>query len=212
MVGGWMDIAMTSRGLLRTVVLGLGLLGLAGCASEPLAPLDTKAEVPNYILGAGDALNIFVWRNPELSITVPVRPDGKISIPLIEDLQVAGRTPTELARAVEEELKKFVQDPIVTVIVTGFVGPFSQQVRVVGEAARPQAVPYREKMTVLDLMISVGGLTEFAAGNRAVLVRAADGKQTSYRVRLDDLLKNGDVSANAGVMPGDILIVPQSWF
>jgi len=147
-----------------------------------------------------------------LSTTVPVRPDGRISLPLIEDLQAANKTPTELARDVEKVLAEFVQNPVVTVIVTNFVGPFDQQVRVVGEASTPQAIPYREKMTVLDVMIAVGGLTEFAAGNRAVIVRSSGKKKNSYRVRLDDLLKDGDVSANVDVLPGDVLIIPQSWF
>ena len=143
---------------------------------------------------------------------MPVRPDGRISLPLIEDLQAANKTPTELARDVEKVLAEFVQNPVVTVIVTNFVGPFDQQVRVVGEASTPQAIPYREKMTVLDVMIAVGGLTEFAAGNRAVIVRSSGKKKNSYRVRLDDLLKDGDVSANVDVLPGDVLIIPQSWF
>ena len=147
-----------------------------------------------------------------MSTTVPVRPDGLLSIPLIEDLPAANKTPTQLARDVEKVLAEFVQNPVVTVIVTGFTGPFDQQVRVVGEASEPQAIQYREKMTVLDVMIAVGGLTEFAAGNRAVIVRGAKGKKATYRVRLDDLLKDGDVSANVDVLPGDVLIVPQSWF
>ena len=133
-------------------------------------------------------------------------------MPLIEDLNAANKTPTELAREIEGVLGQYVQNPIVTVIVTGFVGPFSQQVRVVGEAAEPKAVSYRQDMSVLDLMIEVGGLTEFAAGNRAVIVRQANGEQTTYQVRLDDLLKDGDVTANVAVLPGDVLIVPQSWF
>ncbi len=195
----------------------VGLLGLtvAGCGGLPDAPAEAPASVPGstkYIIGPHDSLQIFVWRNPELSTTVPVRPDGLISVPLIEDLQAAGKTPTELARDVEKVLAKYVQSPIVTIIVTGFVGPFSQQVRVVGEASQPQAIPYRENMTILDLMIAVGGLTEFAAGNRAVIVRTSDGKQDSLRVRLDDLLKDGDVTANVAIIPGDVLIVPQSWF
>ena len=140
-----------------------------------------------------------------------MRPDGRISVPLIEDLQAAGKTPTALARDVEGMLARYVQDPIVTVIVTGFVGPFAQQVRVVGEAARPQALAFRESMTMLDVMIQVGGLTPFAAGNRAVLVR--NGKsEGSFRLRLADLVKDGDVSANVDVMPGDVVIIPQSWF
>lgn len=169
----------------------------------------TSEESPNYIIGPRDSLQIFVWRNPELTTTVTVRPDGKVTVPLIEDLQAAGKTPTLLAREIEKQLEQYVQSPVVSVIMSGFIGPFDQQIRVIGEATNPQAIPFSEKMTALDVMIAVGGLTEFAAGNRAVLVRQGQG---SFRVRLDDLIKDGDVSANVPVMPGDILIVPQSWF
>lgn len=196
-------------------MLGLFGFGLGACSNfqdAPTAAPEAVAESPGYLIGPGDQLQIFVWRNPELSTTIPVRPDGRISLPLIEDLQAANKTPTDLARDVEQVLAEFVQNPVVTVIVTGFVGPFDQQVRVVGEASQPRAIQYREKMTVLDVMIEVGGLTEFAAGNRAVIVRADNQKKTSYRVRLDDLLKDGDVSANVDVLPGDVLIIPQSWF
>ncbi|MBF0391640.1 MAG: polysaccharide biosynthesis/export family protein [Alphaproteobacteria bacterium] len=176
-------------------------------------PTGTSAGMAaNYLIGPGDELQIFVWRNPELSTSVKVRPDGKISIPLIEDLVSAGKPPTLLARDIERALKEYVRDPIVTVIVADFVGPFNQQVRVVGEAAEPQAIPYRQEMTVLDVLIEAGGLTEFAAGNRAVIVRRSEGRNDAYRVRLDDLLKDGDVSANVPMVPGDILIIPQSWF
>mgnify|MGYP003672014492 CR=1 FL=1 len=186
---------------------------LAACSGVEYAPTEGgPVETPDYIIGAGDNLTIFVWRNGDLTTGVPVRPDGRISTPLIEDMQAAGKTPTQLARDLEEELRRYVQDPIVTVIMTGFVGPFNQQVRVVGEAQQPVAIPYRERMSILDVMISVGGLTDFAAGNRAVLVRSMDGEPHSLRVRLDDLIKDGDVSANVGVLPGDILIIPQSYF
>lgn len=196
-------------------MLSLFSFGLGACSNlqdAPTAAPQSVAESPGYLIGPGDQLQIFVWRNPELSTSIPVRPDGRISLPLIEDLQAANKTPTDLARDVEKVLAEFVQNPVVTVIVTGFIGPFDQQVRVVGEASQPIAIPYREKMTVLDVMIAVGGLTEFAAGNRAVIVRADNQSKTSYRVRLDDLLKDGDVSANVDVLPGDILIIPQSWF
>jgi polysaccharide export outer membrane protein len=186
-----------------------------GCGGFPDAPRDAPASISgriDYIIGPLDGIQIFVWRNPELSTGVTVRPDGRVSVPLIEDLQAAGKTPTQLARDVEEHLSKYVQNPIVTIIVGGFVGPFDQQIRVVGEAASPQAISYREHMTVLDLMIAVGGLTDFAAGNRAVLVRTSESGQESLRVRLDDLLKDGDVTANVAVIPGDVLIVPESWF
>lgn len=203
-----------NRGL-QAACIGILVLLLGACADfadAPTAAPRSVSDQPGYLIGPGDQLQIFVWRNPELSTSVPVRPDGRISVPLIEDLAAANKTPTELARDVEKVLAEFVQNPVVTIIVTNFNGPFDQQIRVVGEASQPQAIPYREKMTILDVMIAVGGLTEFAAGNRAVIVRANNGKKVSYRVRLDDLLKDGDVSANVDVLPGDVLIVPQSWF
>ncbi|MBL4722007.1 MAG: polysaccharide export protein [Alphaproteobacteria bacterium] len=198
-----------------TPILGILFLGLGACSDlqdAPTAAPRSIADSPGYLIGPGDVLQIFVWRNPELSTTVPVRPDGLLSVPLIEDLAAANKTPTQLARDVEKVLSEFVQNPVVTIIVTGFTGPFEQQIRVIGEASQPQAIPYREKMTILDVMIAVGGLTEFAAGNRAVIVRGPEGKKVTYRVRLDDLIKDGDVSANVDVLPGDVLIVPQSWF
>ncbi len=188
----------------------------AACGTSPSAelapaPASGQANDYTYLIGAGDNLNIIVWRNPELSLSVPVRPDGKISAPLVEELTVQGRTSTEVAREIEKKLGTYVRDPVVTVIVTGFVGPFSEQIRVVGEAARPQFLPYRQKMTLLDVMIAVGGLTDFASGNRATILRTAeDNKQ--YTVRLNDLIKRGDVSANVEMRPGDILIIPQSFF
>jgi polysaccharide biosynthesis/export protein len=191
-----------------TLALAAGL-AVGACAGDNLAPASAdQIAAPDYLIGPGDGLSIFVWRNPELSISLPVRPDGKISTPLVEDVQAAGKTPTRLARDLEDALKKFIQDPIVTVIV----GPFDQQIRVVGEAQQPAAIPYRENMTILDVMIAVGGLTDFASGNRAVLVRGSGAERQLYRVRLDDLLKDGDVSANVQVLPGDVLIVPESWF
>lgn len=199
-----------SRALIAVAVLSVG--ACSGLEEAPVAPPGPVTETPQYIIGPNDNLSIFVWRNPDLSQGVPVRPDGRISVPLIEDLQAANKTPTQLARDIEEVLSQYVQNPIVTVIVTGFNGPFDQQVRVVGEAAEPQAIPFREHMTVLDVMIAVGGLTEFAAGNRAIVVRQAEGEQVEYRVRLDDLLKDGDVTANVAVLPGDVLIIPQAWF
>lgn len=201
-----------SRGPLAFAA-GLTMLTLlSACSGLPEASgasVTAPESTPNYIIGPRDSLQIFVWRNPELTTTVTVRPDGKVTVPLIEDLQAAGKTPTLLAREIEKQLEQYVQSPVVSVIMGGFVGPFDQQIRVVGEAANPQAIPFSEKMTALDVMIAVGGLTEFAAGNRAVLVRQGQG---SFRVRLDDLIKDGDVSANVPVMPGDVLIVPQSWF
>jgi polysaccharide export outer membrane protein len=165
----------------------------------------------NYIIGPGDSLNIIVWRNPELSMTVPVRPDGKLTTPLIDELNVQGKTSVEVARDIEKQLAKFVRDPVVTVIVTGFIGPYSEQIRVVGEATKPQVLPYKNKMTVLDVMIAVGGLTDFADGNAATILRTADGNKR-YAVRLKDLIKRGDISLNVEMVPGDILIIPQGWF
>ena len=187
---------------------------LAGCASVskfPPAPTSAQTQDYSYIVGAGDNLNIMVWRNPELSMSTPVRPDGKISAPLVDEMVVQGKNSIEIARDVEKQLSKYVRDPVVTVIVTGFVGPYSEQIRVVGEAARPQALPYKQKMTVLDVMIAVGGLTDFAAGNEATILRSGDGDK-QYTVRLKDLIKRGDVSANVEMRPGDILIIPQSFF
>ncbi len=197
------------------VALLFALAMLAGCGGGQSLPPATAVNYdpsPDYFIGPLDTVDIFVWRNPELTETIPVRPDGRISIPLIEDLPAAGKTPTQLARDIEGQLKKYVQDPIVTVIVKTFNGPYSRQVRVVGEAAHPQAIPFRDNMTLLDVMIAVGGLTQFAAGNRATIVRTVDNKETPFRVRVSDLVKYGDVSANVQMLPGDVLIIPQSWY
>jgi polysaccharide export outer membrane protein len=203
---------------IAALFIGVLTLALTACGSgsseyeeaNAVSPVNTPG--PDYLIGPGDNLQIFVWRNPELTSTVPVRPDGRISVPLVEDMPAVGKTPTMLARDVEQVLKQYVQEPIVNVIVTGFVGPFGQQIRVVGEAAKPQAISFRANMSLLDVMIDVGGLTRFAAGNRAVIVRKVDGKDQEQRVRLDDLIKDGDVSANVRMLPGDILIIPQSYF
>lgn len=186
---------------------------LTGCATADLPPAPANAEVDNYsyIIGPGDTINVVVWRNPELSTSTPVRPDGKIAAPLVDELKVAGKNSIEVARDIEKVLSKYVRDPVVTVVVTGFVGPYSQQIRVVGEAAKPQFLPYKQDMTLLDVMIAVGGLTDFADGNSATILRSAEGNK-QYSVRLKDLIKRGDVSANVQVRPGDILIIPQSIF
>lgn len=199
---------------LTFAVATLGLMALGGCASGPNAPpvSGTPTEAADYVIGPGDSLQISVWRSPELSTTVPVRPDGRISTPLVEDIVAAGQTPASLGREIESRLKKFVSDPIVTVIVSSFVGPYSQQIRIVGEAVTPKALSYSTHMTVLDAMIAVGGLTPYAAGNRAKLVRVVDGHQVSSTVRLTDLLKDGDMSANTDLQPGDIIIIPQTYF
>jgi polysaccharide export outer membrane protein len=180
--------------------------------SAPPATLQQTEDVPIYVIGPLDTLEVFVWGNPELSSGATVRPDGRVTLPIVEDMPAAGKTPAALAREIEEELGKFVVDPIVTVSVSGFVGPFAQQVRIVGEASEPQAIPYRANMTILDVMIAVQGLTEFAAGNRTQLVRTEGGEQIAYNVRLDDLLRDGDISANVSVFPGDVIIIPESWF
>jgi len=189
------------------------MLFSAGCTHQPPLPVAATSTVStDYLIGPGDSLEVFVWRNPEVSTSVTVRPDGKISTPLVEDLVSAGKTPTQLARDFERELANYLKDPLVTVIMRGFIGPYSQQIRVVGEATQPQVLPYRENMSVLDVMIAVGGLTEFAAGNKTTIVRYVDGERRQFGVRLDDLIRDGDIEANAPVFPGDILIIPESWF
>ena len=199
----------------RRLVLGVLAFVLTGCAfnSPKYPPAPSAAATPdyNYIVGPGDSLNIIVWRNPELSMSVPVRPDGKVTTPLVDELVAQGKTSTQIARDVEQALAKFVRDPIVTIIVTGFVGPYSEQIRVVGEATKPQFLPYKQKMTLLDVMIAVGGLTDFADGNSASILRASEGDK-QYTVRIKDLIKRGDMSANVEMKPGDILIIPQGWF
>jgi len=196
-----------------SALFGLLMLGLNACTSYP--PLSPKAEPPvgyTYIIGPGDSLEMFVWGNPEITRTVTVRPDGKISAPLVEELPATGKTPYQLARDIEKELSRYIRNPLVTVIVSGFQGPYSEQIRVVGEASNPQAIPYQEHMTLLDLMIVVGGVTEFAAGNRATIVRRINGVQRQFQVRLDDLIKDGDITANVEMLPGDILIIPEAFF
>jgi len=189
------------------------VLLLAGCSTTypPVAQPGPRIDAP-YLVGPGDTLNVVVWRSPELSIVVPVRPDGKITTPLVEDLQASGKTATQIARQIEEALTRYVQSPVVTVIVTNFAGPYNQQVRVIGEAAKPQALAYRENMTLLDVMIAVGGITDFAAGNKASILRIEGGKTRQFGVLLTDLIRGGDLSANVEMRPGDILVIPQSLF
>jgi len=198
-----------------TCLLGwIMVMAVTACTttgSRPPAPLVVDAPNMRYKIGPLDTLNVVVWRNPELSTTVTVRPDGSVSTPLVEDIQAAGRNPADLSREIEKALSKYIREPVVSIVVSGFQGVYSDQIRIVGEAAKPQAVPYRQNMTILDVMIQVGGVTDFADANGAVLIRGVEsGKQ--YSVRLKDLLKRGDISANVAVMPGDIIIVPQSWF
>lgn len=188
----------------------MGLM-LGGCATKATLPMD-PAPAGDYLIGAGDTVNIVVWRNPEVSQSVPVRPDGKITTPLVEDLQASGKTSTELARDIEKALSKFIQQPVVTVVVTSFVGTYNEQIRVIGQATKPQALPYRVDMSLMDVLIAVGGVTEFAAGNRASVIRTVDGKQQKFNVRLNDLIKDGDISANVPMRPGDVLVIPESFF
>jgi len=189
-------------------------LALAGCSSYPeVAGAQRLQEIDyDYVVGPGDTLEIFVWGNEELTAQGVVRPDGKLTTRLVEDLEASGKTSTQLARDIEEVYSNYVNAPVVSVIVNGFVGVPSQQVRVVGQAAEPASVPFRKHMTLLDAMIEVGGLTEFAAGNRAVLVRTLNGRQQSFGVKLDSLLRDGDISANITLFPGDIVIIPEAWF
>ena len=208
--------AFDLRTLLSVVATGLML---AGCAADGPAHNATESNsaesaepTAGYGIGPGDSLQIFVWDHADLSTTVQVRPDGKISTPLVEDLQAAGRTPTQLARDVEDVLKEYVRTPVVTVIMQGFVGEGAQQVRVVGQAVAPQALQFKQGMTVLDVMIEVGGLSEFAAGNRAKIVRKTVDGEVQIKVRLKDLLNDGDISENVNIRPGDVLIIPQSFF
>ena len=199
---------------LRRVALLAAAAVLAACSSTPdFSPAPVSAATPDYryIIGAGDSITVFVWRNPEVTTTVPVRPDGRIAAPLIDEVMAQGLTPSQLAREVEKELGKYIVDPQVTILVTNFVGPYSEQIRVVGEAARPQFLPYKQNMTLLDVMIAVGGITDFADGNKATILRTSEGNK-QYSVRLRDLIRRGDVSANVDVKPGDILIIPQSFF
>jgi polysaccharide export outer membrane protein len=188
----------------------------ASTADAAAAAADANSAQANnsqYVIGAGDNLGISVYHAPELSVPgLPVRPDGRISMPLIPDIVAAGKTPTQLGKELEERLKEYIKDPIVTVMVTGFIGPFSRQVRVIGEATEPAAIPYRDHMTVLDLMIAVKGLTKYAAGNSAIIVRGTGDKRETIKVRLSDLIKNGDIDQNIELLPGDTLIIPQSWF
>jgi len=197
--------------LASSVLLACTLAACGSFSRYPAAPVVVDTPDAVYKIGALDTLNIVVWRNPELSTSISVRPDGRISIPLVENVVAAGKQPEELARDIEKVLVKFIRDPAVTVIVSNFQGVSAEQIRIVGEAAKPQAVPFRQNLTLLDVMIQTGGLTDFADGNGAVLVRGSEqGKQ--YSLRLKDLLKRGDISANVPVKPGDIIIVPQSWF
>lgn len=185
--------------------------GGGGIAATTLNEQDAAAT-EDYVIGPGDGLRVFVWGHNDLSTTVQVRPDGEISTPLVEDMQAAGRTPTELARAVEEALAEYVRSPTVTIIVQQFVGEYDRQIRVVGQATQPQALSYRDGMSLLDVMIAVGGLSEFAAGNKAKIIRKRNGKEVVIKVRISDLLNKGRMDQNVKMIPGDVLIIPESIF
>lgn len=207
---------VNTRLLLVAAALGTLLTGCSGTSSLPQATtrpsLTTDVNDYKYLIGPGDNVSIFVWRNPEISGSFVVRPDGKVTTALVEDLDVSGRTPTMLAREIEEKLSTYINNPRVTVSVNGFSGPLSEQVRVIGEATNPRAINFTEHMTLLDLMISVGGLTEFADGNGAKLIRVVDGRQNTYKIAIDDLIRDGDISKNVDMLPGDIVIIPEAWF
>jgi len=188
---------------------------VAGCSSNQLSTLRSATyanDAPMYIIGPGDGISIFVWGNKELSATVSVRPDGRITTPLVEDVVASGKTSTQLARDMEKELARYIKNPVVTATVTGFTGRYSEQIRVIGAATSAQSLPYKEHLTLLDVMITVGGMAEIAAGNKASIVRIVDGEQQQYNVRLDDLLQRGDITANVDMLPGDVLIIPEAWF
>ncbi|MEM1142046.1 MAG: XrtA/PEP-CTERM system exopolysaccharide export protein [Pseudomonadota bacterium] len=205
--------AMTTRRV-GLVALFATILIVGACGGNPPVPAGERFVAPDYsyVIGPGDTMEIFVWNNEELTTEAIVRPDGKFTTRLVEDLRASGKTPTQLARDIEKAYAEYVRQPVVSVIVNGFVGVPEQQIRVVGEAMEPSSVPYRQDMSLLDLMIEVGGMTEFAAGNKSVLVRRYGGEQRSYGLRLDDLLKDGDISADMALMPGDIVIISESWF
>jgi len=206
------------RSFFRTKVIYPALVlvpVLAGCMTTgEYAPIENSSETTpyQYTIGPGDTLDIFVWGYEDLSASIPVRPDGKITTRLIEDMPASGKTPTQLARDIEKQYEIFVKNPTVSVTVNNFVGSPAQQIKVVGGGAEPRTVPFQTNMSLLDLMIEVGGLAEFSNGDRGVLVRMVDGTRKSFRVRIRDLLKKGDISANVPVYPGDILIIPESWF
>lgn len=211
-------LGSSAAGRSRVRILFAGfLLLLAGCESLPEAPLHPESgheavSAGDYRIAPGDRITVFVWQDRDLSLTVPVRPDGRVSLPLVGDVVAAGRMPSELSRELERRFSAFVQDPVVTVILAETAGPLDRRVRVVGEAAKPQSLPWRPGMTVLDAVIEAGGLTEFADGNRAVLVRQHAGEAVRYRLRLGDLLQDGDITANAELLPGDVVIVPETMF
>ncbi len=199
---------------ISALLLAVTLCACGGTSLQPedLAPTAFASPTGAYLIGPGDTLDIFVWREPELSISVPVRPDGRISTPLVEDMVAVGRTPTALARDIETVLSEYIRSPQVNVIVRGFVGTFGAQIRVIGQAAQPQSIVYRDRITLMDVVIEVGGLTQFAAGNRSRVIRNSGGETREIRVRLDDLINEGDLGQNILMQPGDVLIIPEAAF
>jgi len=205
--------------LLARIVFALAVTAAPGAvladAAEPASPPAVSPEIAKvaatYIIGPGDTLQIFVWRQPELSVSVPVRPDGKVSTPLVEDIVAVGKTPSQLAREMEKVLSEYVRSPQVNVIVSQPISTYSQ-VKVIGQVAKPQALPFREGITALDAVLAVGGLAPFAAGNRAKIVRTENGKQRELRIKLDDIINKGDMQQNILLQPGDVLVVPESRF
>lgn len=211
--------------LIARVSVVVAVVAITGCSSTPTYPpapmqapppvsVDPRISGWNYLLGPGDSVNVFVWRNPEVSGNFPIRPDGKMTMNLIEDMQASGKTPTQLARDIEKALSKYIQEPIATVIVSGGIGPYNQQIRVLGEASTPKGMGYREGMSLVDVMIDVGGLTDFADGNKAYISRIVkeNGERTQLGVRLEDLIRGGDSTANVEIRPGDVLVIPESLF
>lgn len=214
-----MPFPPAARLLAAPALVGVLLSGCEGAGPGPeLPPASFVAmqEGPGeeYVIGPLDQLTVFVWRNPELGAKVQVRPDGRITTPLITDMPAVGKTPSMLAEDIRLQLSQYIEDPLVSVIVDGFSGTFSQQIRIVGATEKPASIPYRANMTVLDAMIAVGGLSEYAAGNKARLIRfdKTTGKQKEYKLRLGDLLKSGDSRANVMLSPGDVIIIPESMF
>jgi polysaccharide export outer membrane protein len=196
-----------------SLILAAMAVGIGGCAGNyPELAAGSAGASPEYVIGPEDMLNVFVYRAPELSVQTPVRPDGRISTPLSPDAVALGKTPSQLARDIEGNLKKYVQEPNVTVMVNGFRGPPSRAIRVVGEVGQIAAIPYHADLSLLDVIIASKGLTRFAAGNRTLVVREGPQGPVTYRVRLDDLIKDGDVSQNIALQPGDTVVVPQAWF
>ena len=214
-----MKFSRYSSLLASCAMASLALSGCAGAGNGPQLPAASFVSMQegpgeDYIIGPLDELTIFVWRNPELGAKVQVRPDGRITTPLITDMPAVGKTPKMLADDITLQLSQYILDPLVSVIVNKFAGTYSQQVRIIGATGKPASLPYRANMTLLDAMIAVGGLSEYASGNRSKLIRfdKETGKQKEYGLRLGDLLKKGDSKANVMLMPGDVIIIPESQF